>query len=181
MGDRAARSLVRLLARLRLWFRLGWRRIRGWANAAGATSATQFAAVAERQASTRADVQRLEKAFRELCANVDTLHARIHELEARERGTETARANGSLNLNTKSQVLKLARNGESARSIAATLGVPLGEVDFALKVHRILTRAARQQKGAVAEGQADAAPAGRKPAPPRAEALYRAEAGALVQ
>jgi hypothetical protein len=50
----------------------------------------------------------------------------------------------SLNLTSRSMALKLARNGEDARHIARTLGIPWGEVLLLLKVHRLRTRTALQ-------------------------------------
>ena len=43
-----------------------------------------------------------------------------------------------LNLNTRSQALRLSRRGEGAEQIAATLGIPQNEVELLLKVHRIV-------------------------------------------
>ena len=45
-----------------------------------------------------------------------------------------------LNLNKRSHVLRMHRRGDSAEQIAATLEVPLQEVDLLLKVHRIVLR-----------------------------------------
>lgn len=42
----------------------------------------------------------------------------------------------SMNINKRSQVLRLFRRGESPEQIAATLGLPRSEVDLLLKVHR---------------------------------------------
>lgn len=133
-----------LYGRISRWCRRVWLRARGGLRNANGKVAQQFTALSERQSSTRAEVQRLQSAFRELCANVDTLHARIHELETRERGAAPVRGGVALNLNTKGQVLKLSRNGQSVRMIADTLGVPVGEVEFLLKVHRLLNRAAER-------------------------------------
>jgi DNA-binding NarL/FixJ family response regulator len=42
----------------------------------------------------------------------------------------------SMNLTRRHQVLRLARQGESAEAIAASLRTPLREVELVLKVHR---------------------------------------------
>jgi hypothetical protein len=141
------------LPRIARWCNLAWLRASDGLRNANGKVAKQFTALSERQSSTRVEVQRLEIAFRELCANVDTLHARIHELEARDRGTIPARGGAALNLNSKSQVLKLSRNGQSARTIASTLGVPVGEVEFVLKVQRLLNQAAGRRQGPIPDGE----------------------------
>lgn len=133
-------------AQIAKWFRRLCVRTRGGLRSANGKVAKQFTTLSERQSSTRAEVQRLESAFRELCANVDTLHARIHGLETRERGAAPVRSGAALNLNSKSQILKLARNGQSAKTIASTLGVPAGEVEFLLKVQRLLNRPVERQR-----------------------------------
>jgi hypothetical protein len=43
-----------------------------------------------------------------------------------------------LNLSKRSQVLRMHRSGEAPDRIAATLAIPLQEVDLLLKVHRIV-------------------------------------------
>lgn len=149
---------VSVLARIAKWCRRAWLRARGGLRNANGKISKQFAALSERQSSTRAEVQRLETAFRELCANVDTLHARIHELEAQERGSSPSRGGLALNLNARSQILKLSRNGQSARAIASTLGVPVGEVELLLKVQRLVNRAASRQQEQTGDG-------GRRPGP----------------
>jgi hypothetical protein len=145
-------SQANTLTRIAGWCKQAWLRLRGGLRSANGKVAKQFTTLSERQSSTRAEVQRLESAFSELRANVDALHARIHELEARERCTTTARGGLALNLTAKSQVLKLSRNGQSARTIANTLGVPEGEVEFLLKVQRLLNRSAGRKPEAPGEG-----------------------------
>jgi DNA-binding NarL/FixJ family response regulator len=46
-----------------------------------------------------------------------------------------------MNLNRRSQVLRLAERGESVKEVAAAVGVPVGEVEFILKVDRMLRTA----------------------------------------
>lgn len=45
-----------------------------------------------------------------------------------------------LNLSKRSHVLRMSRHGDSPEQIAASLDVPLQEVDLLLKVHRIILR-----------------------------------------
>lgn len=47
----------------------------------------------------------------------------------------------SMNFTKRSQVLRMYRRGESAEQIAATLGLPRGEVDLLLKVHQATVEA----------------------------------------
>jgi hypothetical protein len=52
---------------------------------------------------------------------------------------------GSLNLNRRSEILRLNEAGQSAGAIAENLGVPAGEVEFTLKIDRMLASAAQMQ------------------------------------
>lgn len=45
----------------------------------------------------------------------------------------------SLNLNTRTQILRMSRRGEPSRSIAASLSIPRKEVELLLKVHELIT------------------------------------------
>ncbi len=57
------------------------------------------------------------------------------EREPEPRNTRTVWR--SLNLTTRSKVLRLHRLGQSSTQIASTLELPLGEVNLLLKLHRI--------------------------------------------
>lgn len=57
------------------------------------------------------------------------------------RQTAVALPAQSLNLNRRMQVLRRAQAGESQQAIAAAVGIPAGEVEFILKVDRILSAA----------------------------------------
>ena len=50
-------------------------------------------------------------------------------------------ARGNWNLNRRAEVLRLADTGTAVGEIAATLAIPAGEVEFILKVNRILQAA----------------------------------------
>jgi hypothetical protein len=47
----------------------------------------------------------------------------------------------SLNLNRRAEVLRLSEAGEEPSSVAERLGIPAGEVEFVLKIDRILSSA----------------------------------------
>jgi len=79
-------------------------------------------------------------------AAVGVLQQKIDELE---RQVEELRRHGStapvplvpraaLNLDKRSQALRMHRRGEGPPEIAAALGIPLQEVHLLLKVHRIV-------------------------------------------
>lgn len=142
------------IARIVRWRRIAWWNLSRRLRISSRKGPERIAALSHRQSSIDSDVQRLETAFRELCANVDTLHARIHELEARERGAVITRGGAALNLSTKGQVIKLSRNGQSVRTIAGTLGLPVGEVEFVLKVQRFLNPPAGRPPQPAGEGVA---------------------------
>lgn len=89
---------------------------------------------AEKLFPARTEMARLEAAFTALCAHVEGLHTRIHELEERTRLPQPGERNFGVNLTTKTLAQKLSRNGQDPRRIADTLGMPLGEVLLVLKV-----------------------------------------------
>jgi len=72
-------------------------------------------------------------------AAVEALAAQIHDLQSHP---PTSVAPGlpkpGLNLNKRSQALRMHRRGEPADSIAAALELPRQEVDLLIKVHRIV-------------------------------------------
>jgi hypothetical protein len=111
-----------------------WRRVRG---ASVAALRSVGAATRERVHPKQTGMERLERTLEAMCANLDTLHGRIHELEMRGAPAVPGRSTMSLNLTTKNQALKLFRNGQDARQIARTLGVAVGEIELLLKVQRM--------------------------------------------
>lgn len=78
------------------------------------------------------------------------LELKIAELNERLRDTEEhagmlappAPAASGLNINRRSQVLRLARHGERPENIATLLGLPRREVELLLKVHAVATNGA---------------------------------------
>ena len=94
----------------------------------------------ERVRPKRVELQRLERAVESICANLDSLHGRIHELESRTAPATPGQGTMSLNLSTKSQAMKLFRGGQDARQIARTLGLAIGEIELLLKVQRMQSR-----------------------------------------
>jgi len=80
-----------------------------------------------------------EKAAARFQSELATIQERL--LEAEERAgmlvPPPATISG-LNLNRRTQVLRMARRGESPGQIASALRVPQGEVDLMLKVQRLV-------------------------------------------
>jgi hypothetical protein len=95
----------------------------------------------------RRDVDGLERAFAALQETVETLQARVYELQDRCRMPLPGSGAMTLNLTTKALALKLARNGQDARQIASVLGVPVGEIILLLKVQRFQSRSAPVEVG----------------------------------
>ncbi len=76
---------------------------------------------------------RLEK----IEATVNDLGQRQGELELRlSRLPQLSAPKPSMNLARRSQALRMYRRGERPEQIAAALGIPQGEVDLLLKLHR---------------------------------------------
>jgi hypothetical protein len=77
-----------------------------------------------------------ESAAQELKAQIAELSARI--LEAEERAgvlVPPAPPRSGLNLNKRTQVIRMSRHGDQAEKIAASLDLPRREVELLLKVH----------------------------------------------
>jgi hypothetical protein len=82
-------------------------------------------------------------------AALEVLQQRVDELQAQVRQVRplpAAPAGGpsplraGLNLDSRSQALRMHRRGEPPAGIAAALGLPLQEVELLLKVHQIVLR-----------------------------------------
>jgi hypothetical protein len=83
----------------------------------------------------------IEQKLTELLAEVERLRARVEESEERAGSlVPPAPARSGLNLNTRAQAIRLDRRGNTPAQIAAILGLPAGEVDLLLKVHRLAAR-----------------------------------------
>jgi hypothetical protein len=86
----------------------------------------------EPAAENRGEIQDLRDA-------VEALAAQIHERRQDPPMTPLpGAARPGLNLNKRSQALRMHRQGENAARIASLLEVPKQEVDLLLKVHRIV-------------------------------------------
>jgi hypothetical protein len=88
----------------------------------------------------------IEQRLAELLAELEGLRARVEESEERAGAlVPPTPARSGLNLNTRAQAIRLDRRRNTPAQIAAILGLPAGEVDLLLKVHRL---AARQDEAA---------------------------------
>jgi hypothetical protein len=114
--------------------------------AAIALSAFNFLAVYRTRAVV-GEIERRSKAGEERCeAIVESLRATQSALEAELReireqpsiGVSPTSPKPGLNLSTRSQALRMHRRGDPPDRIAATLDIPLQEVDLLVKVHRIV-------------------------------------------
>jgi hypothetical protein len=80
--------------------------------------------------------------------DIDLLKREIQELRKQVQDTPLpvapstlpATPRSGLNLEKRSQALRLHRRGEAPAEIAATLDIPLQEVELLIKVHRIVLR-----------------------------------------
>jgi DNA-binding CsgD family transcriptional regulator len=75
---------------------------------------------------------------------LDELSARIVQTESHVAALRTppAPVRGSLNLSRRAEVLRLSAAGQTSAAIAGDLGVPGGEVEFILKIDRLLAASA---------------------------------------
>lgn len=80
----------------------------------------------------------LPQKWTELESGLKGLEERIVELEtSRTPAAEWFADTGAVNLNSRGQVLRLHRRGESADHIASLLGLSHGEVKLIIKVHEL--------------------------------------------
>jgi hypothetical protein len=77
-----------------------------------------------------------EAKIAQLQANVDNLAAQFAASAAQPALAGPVRP--AMNLNKRSQALRLHRRGDPPEAIAASLGLPVQEVDLLIKVHRIV-------------------------------------------
>jgi hypothetical protein len=80
-----------------------------------------------------------EAALRDLREGLDSMAAQVHDLQRQPaHAVVPAAPKTGLNVNKRSQALRMNRRGDSAEQIATVLEIPLQEVDLLLKVHRIV-------------------------------------------
>jgi hypothetical protein len=81
-----------------------------------------------------------EEDTRRLTERLDSLGSRVQELECAPAPANTVPVmpRAGMNLNKRSQALRLHRQGERPDQIAAALELPRQEVELLLKVHRIV-------------------------------------------
>jgi hypothetical protein len=92
------------------------------------------------------------------------LEERLEEMDERWRKSASAAASGEslavgarpgMNLNRRSQALRLHRRGETPGEIARLLSMPAGEVRLLLKVHHLLAQQVLAQEGVAARNVKD--------------------------
>jgi DNA-directed RNA polymerase specialized sigma24 family protein len=111
--------------------------------ATGVGVAIRQSLVAQRQlewlrADTKARLEELEASLRKFDCAVEAAAETARQLErALETLPEAALPRASINISRRAQLLRLYRQGERPEQIAAALGVPLNEVELAIKVHQI--------------------------------------------
>jgi hypothetical protein len=92
-----------------------------------------------RRMEDRQQVQALESALGEARLALERLGADLREVEGQTGMlVPPAPARSGLNLSKRTQVLRRHRAGEDPAGIAAALGLPRGEVELLIKVHRLV-------------------------------------------
>jgi len=86
---------------------------------------------------------------RDLNAQVQQLNQRLRDAEERA-GILVAPPSlkASLNLNKRTQVLRMSRRGERSENIAASLSLPRNEVELLLKIHRLVLDGSSEKSAA---------------------------------
>jgi hypothetical protein len=79
-----------------------------------------------------------DSAMERLGSRLDALAARVEDVGAVPHGVPAVAEKGGINLSRRSQALRLHRRGEPAAEIAASLGIPVQEVQLLIKVHEIV-------------------------------------------
>jgi hypothetical protein len=99
--------------------------------------ATSFSRAAARQAQALRD--ELESELQGLRTGLDSVAAEVHDIELPPSlQVLPGIPRSGLNMGKRTQALRMHRRGESSTQIAATLEVPVQEVELLLKVHRIV-------------------------------------------
>jgi hypothetical protein len=93
-------------------------------------------AVVRREAQEAKRMQ--DSAVEALGRRLDALAARIEDARTLPPGSTVATERRGLNLSRRSQALRLHRRGEGVGEIAATLGIPVQEVQLLIRVHEIV-------------------------------------------
>lgn len=78
----------------------------------------------------------VDEQIAEIRTQLGMVASRIEDLEKR-RALNAAGSDTPFHLNSRGQVLRLHRNGESVQSIAAALGLSQGEVKLTVGVHEL--------------------------------------------
>ncbi len=82
-----------------------------------------------------------DSSVQELKAQVENLSLRLRDAEERAGMTALPPApKASLNLNKRTQVIRMSRRGEPAENIAAYLSIPRREVELLLKIHGLILK-----------------------------------------
>jgi hypothetical protein len=102
--------------------------------------------LAGRQAGDNASARYLKLQLSELAE-------RLRDAEERA-GIPIAQSSpkASLNLNKRTQVLRMSRRGERTENIAASLSLPRREVELLLKIHALVLSASNEKPAAKAAG-----------------------------
>jgi hypothetical protein len=79
-----------------------------------------------------------DSAMEALGNRMDALGARIEGVRTVSHGAAAVPERSGINLSRRSQALRLHRRGEPAGQIAATLKIPVQEVQLLIKVHEIV-------------------------------------------
>jgi len=81
----------------------------------------------------------LTEAVAAVRASLDSVHLELRGLQEQTGMlVPPAPARSGLNLNKRGQVLQMYRLGQAPEQIAASLGLPLTEIDLLIKVHQIV-------------------------------------------
>ena len=81
----------------------------------------------------------LAESIAEMRASLDVVRAELRELQEQTGMlVPPTPAKSGLNLSKRGQVLQMFRRGQAPEQIAASLGLPLTEIDLLIKVHQIV-------------------------------------------
>ena len=113
-----------------------------------AAAALSILAVWRAQALARGAARKGCEAAPQVDASIGVLQQKVEELQQQVDDLRrqpsppppAARPRAGLNLDKRSQALRMHRRGEQPGDIAAALDIPLQEVNLLLKVHRIVLR-----------------------------------------
>ncbi len=91
----------------------------------------------------------LESTCQNMSAEIDRMRTELRDAEERTAQlVPPPPARSGLNVNARTQAIRMSRRGEDVQQIASKLGLPANEVKLLLKIHNMAANGSPQENGA---------------------------------